>query len=209
MSGKRWRACNSAGSTGGVHVFRTCVIPRTGRPTGLDRENLHLLCLRTLSAWAARRSSPLACVVWGGGSPPCGFPSDRRWPKSPANLLIACWNVRTNAGVERASIVSRDLGQHAISIGNSWDRAAWTRSASPDPTQVGRQTVRAAAGNLKKVSFEPGGKSPAIVLPDADLSQAIPGQRPLAPRAAGGAESGRRLADQRPNRPTKVPRARV
>lgn len=42
-------------------------------------------------------------------------------------------------------------------------------------TEVGRLIVRAAAGNLKKVTIELGGKSPAIVLDDADLESAIPG----------------------------------
>ncbi len=42
-------------------------------------------------------------------------------------------------------------------------------------TEVGRLIVRAAAGNMKKVTVELGGKSPAIVLDDADLEQAIPG----------------------------------
>jgi len=35
--------------------------------------------------------------------------------------------------------------------------------------------VRAAAGNLKKVTLELGGKSPNVILKDADLSTAIPG----------------------------------
>ncbi|WP_435111674.1 aldehyde dehydrogenase family protein [Nocardiopsis synnemataformans] len=50
------------------------------------------------------------------------------------------------------------------------DTVAFTGS-----TEVGRSIVRAAAGNLKKLSLELGGKSPVIVMPDADLSAAIPG----------------------------------
>ena len=50
------------------------------------------------------------------------------------------------------------------------DKIAFTGS-----TEVGKLIVQAAAGNLKKVSLELGGKSPNIVLPDADLKIAIPG----------------------------------
>jgi acyl-CoA reductase-like NAD-dependent aldehyde dehydrogenase len=42
-------------------------------------------------------------------------------------------------------------------------------------TDVGRSLVRAAAGNLKKVSLELGGKSPNIVFADADLEAALKG----------------------------------
>jgi len=42
-------------------------------------------------------------------------------------------------------------------------------------TEVGRLIVQASAGNLKKVTVELGGKSPTIVLDDADLDVAIPG----------------------------------
>ena len=42
-------------------------------------------------------------------------------------------------------------------------------------TEVGRLIVRASAGNMKKVTVELGGKSPAIVLDDADIDAAIPG----------------------------------
>ncbi len=50
------------------------------------------------------------------------------------------------------------------------DKVAFTGS-----TEVGKLIVQAALGNLKKVSLELGGKSPAIVLPDADMDIAIPG----------------------------------
>lgn len=42
-------------------------------------------------------------------------------------------------------------------------------------TATGKAIVRAAAGNLKRVSLELGGKSPVFIFPDADLDSAIPG----------------------------------
>jgi phenylacetaldehyde dehydrogenase len=50
------------------------------------------------------------------------------------------------------------------------DKIAFTGS-----TEVGKLIIHAAAGNLKKVSLELGGKSPNIVMDDADLESAIPG----------------------------------
>lgn len=42
-------------------------------------------------------------------------------------------------------------------------------------TEVGREIMREAAGNLKRVSLELGGKSPNIILPDARLDDALKG----------------------------------
>ena len=42
-------------------------------------------------------------------------------------------------------------------------------------TATGRRIVQAAISNLKKVSLELGGKSPVVVMPDADLALAVPG----------------------------------
>ncbi|MDR6707234.1 MULTISPECIES: aldehyde dehydrogenase family protein [unclassified Novosphingobium] len=42
-------------------------------------------------------------------------------------------------------------------------------------TVTGKKIVQAALGNLKKVSLELGGKSPVVVMPDADLALAVPG----------------------------------
>nr|WP_230088088.1 aldehyde dehydrogenase family protein [Alicyclobacillus mali (ex Roth et al. 2021)] len=42
-------------------------------------------------------------------------------------------------------------------------------------TEVGKLIMRNAAATLKRVTLELGGKSPNIILPDADMSRAIPG----------------------------------
>lgn len=49
------------------------------------------------------------------------------------------------------------------------DKVSFTGS-----TEVGKMILAASTGNLKRVSLELGGKSPNIIFPDADLSQAIP-----------------------------------
>src|SRR5271155_1503954 len=58
----------------------------------------------------------------------------------------------------------------ALAAHHDVDKVAFTGS-----TEVGKLIVKAAAGNLKKVSLELGGKSPAIVFPDADVETAIAG----------------------------------
>jgi phenylacetaldehyde dehydrogenase len=50
------------------------------------------------------------------------------------------------------------------------DKVAFTGS-----TEVGKLILQAAAGNLKKVSLELGGKSPNVVFQDADIEATIPG----------------------------------
>lgn len=50
------------------------------------------------------------------------------------------------------------------------DKIAFTGS-----TPVGKMIMRQASNNVKKISLELGGKSPNIILPDADMSKAIPG----------------------------------
>ena len=94
----------------------------------------------------------------------------------------------------------RDAGA-ALAAHPDVDKVAFTGS-----TEVGKLIVQAAAGNLKKVSLELGGKSPNVVYADADLEAAIPGaanahllqprpvlQRRLAAvRPEGGLRRGRR-----------------
>ena len=58
----------------------------------------------------------------------------------------------------------------AIANHHGVDKVAFTGS-----TEVGKLIVQAAAGNLKKVTLELGGKSPNIIFADADIEQAIQG----------------------------------
>jgi acyl-CoA reductase-like NAD-dependent aldehyde dehydrogenase len=56
----------------------------------------------------------------------------------------------------------------AMSAHPDVDKIAFTGS-----TVVGRQILQAAAGNMKKVTLELGGKSPNIIFPDAELHKAV------------------------------------
>jgi phenylacetaldehyde dehydrogenase len=58
----------------------------------------------------------------------------------------------------------------ALAAHDGVDKVAFTGS-----TEVGKLIVKAAAGNLKKVTLELGGKSPVVVLDDADVDAVIPG----------------------------------
>jgi len=58
----------------------------------------------------------------------------------------------------------------ALSAHPDVDKVTFTGS-----TEVGRLIVKASAGNMKKVTVELGGKSPVIVLDDADIDAAIAG----------------------------------
>ncbi len=81
-------------------------------------------------------------------------------PVSPDGVV----NIVPGFGGERA-------GAHLAAHDGGVDKIAFTGS-----TEVGRSIVRAAAGNLKRVSLELGGKSPPnIVLDDADVDAAIAG----------------------------------
>ncbi|TVQ43754.1 MAG: aldehyde dehydrogenase family protein [Gammaproteobacteria bacterium] len=89
-----------------------------------------------------------------------------------AALLLA--ELASEAGVPPGVFnVVNGIGESAgaaVAAHEGIDKVAFTGS-----TEVGRHIVHAAAGNLKKVSLELGGKSPVLVYPDANLETAIPG----------------------------------
>jgi phenylacetaldehyde dehydrogenase len=78
-----------------------------------------------------------------------------------AGLPAGVLNIVTGVGSETGAALANHQGV---------DKIAFTGS-----TQTGRAILDAAKTNFKRVTLELGGKSPAIVLPDADLDLAIPG----------------------------------
>lgn len=63
-----------------------------------------------------------------------------------------------------------ETGGAALAAHPQVDKIVFTGS-----TEVDKLIVKAAAGSLKRVTLELGGKAPTIVFPDADLDRAIPG----------------------------------
>ena len=78
-----------------------------------------------------------------------------------AGLPAGVLNVVTGYGYE----AGQALAEHS-----DVNKVAFTGS-----TQTGKKVLEAAGGNLKRVTLELGGKSPMIVMDDADLELAIPG----------------------------------
>jgi phenylacetaldehyde dehydrogenase len=112
------------------------------------------------------------------------------WKLAPA-LAVGCTVILKPA--EQTPLTALRLGELAMEAGfpdgvlnivpGFGETAGAALAAHPDvdkiaftgSTEVGKLILQAAAGNLKKVSLELGGKSPNIVLGDADLKAAIPG----------------------------------
>jgi acyl-CoA reductase-like NAD-dependent aldehyde dehydrogenase len=87
-----------------------------------------------------------------------------------AGVPPGVWNVVTGEAEAGAALAAHD----------DIDKITFTGS-----TEVGREIQRAAAGNLKRLSLELGGKSANIVLADADLDAALEGAMRSTFRNAG------------------------
>ncbi|MFO7946937.1 MAG: aldehyde dehydrogenase family protein [Armatimonadota bacterium] len=77
-----------------------------------------------------------------------------------AGLPDGVLNVVTGLGTEAGAALAEHHDVGKISFTGS--------------TEAGRSLIRASAGNVKKLTLELGGKTPNIILPDADLDMAIP-----------------------------------
>jgi phenylacetaldehyde dehydrogenase len=112
------------------------------------------------------------------------------WKMGPA-LAVGCTVVLKPA--EQTPLTALRLGELAMEAGfpagvinivpGFGETAGAALAAHPDvdkiaftgSTEVGKLILKAAAGNLKKVSLELGGKSPNVIFPDADMKSAIGG----------------------------------
>jgi phenylacetaldehyde dehydrogenase len=91
-------------------------------------------------------------------------------PLSGLRLGELCQEAGLPEGVVNVLAGYGETAGAALAAHPDIDKVAFTGS-----TEVGKLIVKAAAGNLKKVTLELGGKSPVIVLDDADVEQVIPG----------------------------------
>ena len=126
-----------------------------------------------------------------GAIVPWNFPlSMAAWKAAPA---LACGNTVVLKPAEETPLTALRFGELAAEAGfppgalnvvpgfGESAGAALVRHPGVDAisftgsTETGRTVMREAAGTLKKVSLELGGKSPNIVFADADLSQAVKG----------------------------------
>lgn len=78
-----------------------------------------------------------------------------------AGLPEGVVNIVTGLGAVAGAALAAHAGVDKISFTGS--------------TTVGKSLIAAARGNLKRLTLELGGKSPTIILPDADLERAIAG----------------------------------
>lgn len=92
--------------------------------------------------------TPLSALALGGMILEAGI---------PAGVV----NIINGVGAEAGQALAEHPGVDKISFTGS--------------TATGKRIIQAALGNLKKVSLELGGKSPVVVMPDADLALAVPG----------------------------------
>src|SRR5438445_3449945 len=113
------------------------------------------------------------------------------WKLAPA---LACGNTSVLKPAEQTPLSALRLGELLLEAGvpegvvnvvpGFGATAGAALAAHPDvdkitftgSTEVGREVVKASAGNLKKLSLELGGKSPNIVFADADLEAAAKGR---------------------------------
>jgi phenylacetaldehyde dehydrogenase len=146
-----------------------------GRTAALSRPNLHAYTLKEpigvvglivpwnfpllMAAWKLAPALAAGCA--------CVLKPAEETPLTALRLGELILEAGAPPGVVNIITGYGQVTGAALAVHGGVDKVAFTGS-----TEVGRLIVRAAAGNLKKLSLELGGKSPTIILPDADLKAA-------------------------------------
>jgi aldehyde dehydrogenase (NAD+) len=86
---------------------------------------------------------------------------------APATSRVLAELIANTFDEEFVAVVEGDVGAAQALLARPWDHLFFTGS-----TQVGRIVARAGAERLCRVTLELGGKSPAVVMPSADLDVA-------------------------------------
>jgi phenylacetaldehyde dehydrogenase len=152
----------------------------------INGETMQLGVPGELHAYTVREPAGVVAVIV-----PWNYPFELAvWRIAPA-LAAGCTVIIKPA--EQTSLTAIRLGQLVQEVGfprgvvnivtGYGESAGATLAAHPDvdaisftgSTETGRAVIHAATGNMKRVFLELGGKSPAIVLADADLDTTIPG----------------------------------
>jgi acyl-CoA reductase-like NAD-dependent aldehyde dehydrogenase len=117
---------------------------------------------------------PLSIAVWklapalAAGNTVILKPAEQT-PLTTLRLAELCVAAGVPAGVVNCLTGGPDVGR-ALVAHDGVDKVSFTGS-----TEVGREIVRASAGNLKRVSLELGGKNASIVMKDANIDAAVGG----------------------------------
>lgn len=181
-NGKPLRVARASNVPGSAEMFRYMA----GWATKLEGTTLPMGAPHTFHTYTRRE--PVGVV---GQIIPWNFPlSMASWKLAPA-LAVGCTCILKPA--EQTPLTALRLGEliaeagfpdGVVNIVTGFGETAGAAIAGhPDidkvaftgSTDVGKLIVHAATGNLKKVSLELGGKSPNVVLADADMEAAIPG----------------------------------
>jgi acyl-CoA reductase-like NAD-dependent aldehyde dehydrogenase len=117
---------------------------------------------------------PLSIAVWklapalATGNTVILKPAEQT-PLTTVRLAELCAEAGVPAGVVNCLTGGPEVGRRLVEH-TGVDKVSFTGS-----TEVGREIVRASAGNLKRVSLELGGKNASIVMKDADIDAAVGG----------------------------------
>jgi aldehyde dehydrogenase (NAD+) len=179
----------------GIEVLKTFEFEEDRGPTRLVKEPIGVCGMITPWNWPINQ---IACKVVPALATGCTMvlkPSEESpfsailWAEvmHAAGVPAGVFNLVNGTGAEVGAAIARHPGVDMVSFTGS--------------TRAGIEVARAAAPTVKRVAQELGGKSPNILLPDADMKSAV----------SGGVKHGMQNSGQSCNAPTRmlVPSAKM